>query len=166
MRGISDDARYKCTEGPAMDCNHYQKSISILMDGESGAHSSEALEKHLAACPACRNAYEQMLQLNNTLNTFGLYSSPSTLASNVKACLAERNVQHKGRPFSRAWRQVPLFVTLVLLAIGLGNLAGRSISEILADSFSSETRLQYLFTDAGQSFSDIVMDIAAEENSR
>ena len=54
---------------------------------------------------------------------------------------------------------------IVLLAIGVGNLAGRSMTEILVGD-QSEAKLEYLLTDAGQSFSDIVLDIAVEENSR
>ena len=50
-------------------------------------------------------------------------------------------------------------------AIGVGNLAGRSMTEILVGD-QSEAKLEYLLTDAGQSFSDIVLDIAVEENSR
>ena len=60
---------------------------------------------------------------------------------------------------------MPLFAIILLLAIGLGNLAGRSMTEILAGD-QSEAKLDYLLADAGQSFSDIVLDIAGEENSR
>jgi hypothetical protein len=60
---------------------------------------------------------------------------------------------------------VPLLALIVLLAIGVGNLAGRSMTEILVGD-QSEAKLEYLLTDAGQSFSDIVLDIAVEENSR
>jgi hypothetical protein len=68
-------------------------------------------------------------------------------------------------PRPSAWRPVPLFALIVLLAIGVGNLAGRSMTEILVGD-QSEAKLEYLLTDAGQSFSDIVLDIAVEENSR
>ena len=87
------------------------------------------------------------------------------LASRVKARLAEENAPRRIRRFPLAWAQVPVFAMIVLLAIGLGNLAGRSMTEILVGD-QSEAKLEYLLTDAGQSFSDIVLNIAVEENSR
>jgi anti-sigma factor RsiW len=149
-----------------MDCKEYRKHISMLIDGELEVRSAEALEKHLAACSACSNTYERMTELNNTLNAVWLGWPPSMLASSVKARLAEGSGNFKGRFFSSAWRKVPLFALIVLLAIGLGNLAGRSMTEILVGAPSSEANLQYLLTDAGQSFSDIVLNIAVEENAR
>jgi len=148
-----------------MDCSDYQKHMSMLIDGELGQHSLQALESHLAACSVCRNAYERMTALNRTLKDVDLYRPPSMLASRVKARFAQESGQPTGRLFPSAWRQVPLFALIVLLAIGVGNLAGRSMTEILVGD-QSEAKLEYLLTDAGQSFSDIVLDIAVEENSR
>ncbi len=148
-----------------MDCDDYQKHVSMLIDGELEEHSSRALERHLAACARCRNAYDRMAGLNRALNNVALYKPPSLLTSRVKARFAEKNARRRGMPFPFAWNQAPLFAMIVLLAIGLGNLAGRSITEILVGD-QSETKLEYLLTDAGQSFSDIVLDIAVEENPR
>jgi len=105
-----------------------------------------------------------MTALNRTLKDVDLYRPPSMLASRVKARFAQESGQPTGRLFPSAWRQVPLFALIVLLAIGVGNLAGRSMTEILVGD-QSEAKLEYLLTDAGQSFSDIVLDIAVEENS-
>ena len=148
-----------------MDCIEYQKNMSMLIDGEQGHLPLEALEAHLAACSGCRNAYERMGALNRALKDVDLYRPPSMLASRVKARLAEENAPRRERRFPLAWAQVPLFAMIVLLAIGLGNLAGRSMTEILLGE-QSEAKLEYLLTDAGQSFSDIVLDIGVEENSR
>jgi predicted anti-sigma-YlaC factor YlaD len=147
-----------------MDCNNYLKYMSRLIDGELGQPALRALETHLAACSECRNAYERMAVLNSVLRNVDLYGPPSSLASRVKARLAEENAP-RGRLLPHAWRQLPLFALIVLLAIGVGNLAGRSMTEILVGD-QSEAKLEYLLTDAGQSFSDIVLDIAVEENSR
>ena len=148
-----------------MDCSYYQKHMSMLIDDELGQHSLQALETHLAACSGCRNAYERMAVLNRALKDVDLYRPPSMLASSVKARLAEENAPRRIRRFPLAWAQVPVFAMIVLLAIGLGNLAGRSMTEILVGD-QSEAKLEYLLTDAGQSFSDIVLNIAVEENSR
>jgi anti-sigma factor RsiW len=148
-----------------MDCNEYQKQISMLIDGELGESSSQALKTHLSSCSACSRSYERLEALHKTLNDVGLSWPPLGLASRVKGRLAEQSARTRGRIFASAWRQVPLFALIVLLAIGLGSLAGRSMSEILLGD-TSETKLQYLISDAGQSFSDIVLDLAVEENSR
>jgi len=87
------------------------------------------------------------------------------LAARVKVRLAEQNAPRREKRFPLAWAQVPLFAMIVLLAIGAGNLAGRSMTEILLGE-QSEAKLEYLLTDAGQSFSDIVLDMGVEENSR
>jgi anti-sigma factor (TIGR02949 family) len=148
-----------------MDCDDYQKHMSMLIDGELGQHSLQALETHLAACSGCRNAYGRMAALNSALKDVNLYRPPSMLASRVKARFAEESGSPSARLIPSAWRPVPLFALIVLLAIGVGNLAGRSMTEILVGD-QSEAKLEYLLTDAGQSFSDIVLDIAVEENSR
>jgi anti-sigma factor RsiW len=148
-----------------MDCNEYQKHISMLIDGELGESSSQALKTHLSSCSACSRSYERLEALHKTLNGVGLAWPPPGLASRVKGRLAEQSVPTRGRIFASAWGQVPLFALILLLAIGLGSLAGRSMSEILLGD-TSETKLQYLISDAGQSFSDIVLDLAVEENSR
>jgi predicted anti-sigma-YlaC factor YlaD len=148
-----------------MDCNDYQKHMSLLIDGELGQRSLQALETHLAACPGCRNAYERMAALNSVLKGVDLYRPPSMLASRVKAGFAAESGPRRAHLIPSVWRPVPLFALIVLLAIGLGNLAGRSMTEILVGD-QSEVKLEYLLTDAGQSFSDIVLDIAVEENSR
>ena len=148
-----------------MDCNDYQKHMSLLIDGELGQHALQALETHLTACSGCRNTYERMAALNSTLKDVDLYGAPSMLASKVKARFAEESGPSRARLVPSAWRPVPLLALIVLLAIGVGNLAGRSMTEILVGD-QSEAKLEYLLTDAGQSFSDIVLDIAVEENSR
>jgi predicted anti-sigma-YlaC factor YlaD len=148
-----------------MDCNDYQKHMSMRIDGELGQHSLQALETHLTGCSECRNAYERMAVMNRALKDVDLYRPPSMLASKVKARFAVENARRRERHSPLAWAQVPLFAMIVLLAIGVGNLAGRSMTEILLGN-QSEAKLEYLLTDAGQSFSDIVLDIAVEENSR
>lgn len=148
-----------------MDCSEYQKLMSMLIDGELGERSSEGLKRHLDACLGCRKAYECMAALNETLNAAGLYRPPSMLATRVKARLAEKNQLPKEWHFPRAWRQAPLLAMIVLLAIGLGNLAGRSMTQIFIGE-QPESGLEYLLTDAGQSLSDIFLDIAVEENSQ
>ena len=74
-----------------MDCSDYQKHVSMLIDGELGQHSLQALQAHLAACSGCRNTYERMAVLNRALKDGDLYRPPSMLASRVKARLVEEN---------------------------------------------------------------------------
>ena len=82
-----------------MDCSDYQKHMSMLIDGELGQHSLQALETHLAACSGCRNAYERMAGLNRALKDVDLYRPPSMLASRVKARFAEESGPPERRSF-------------------------------------------------------------------
>jgi len=137
----------------------------MLIDGELEERSAEALKGHLTTCLRCIRTYERMVAVNGVLHAAELYSPPSMLATRVKARLEEQNARPGEWHFPRAWRQAPLFAMILLLAIGLGNLAGRSMTQILIGD-QLEPKLEYLLTDAGQSLSDIFMDIAVEENSQ
>jgi anti-sigma factor RsiW len=150
-----------------MDCNECPKNISILIDGELGQQTTQALRQHLVACSTCRNTYERVAALNESLRSVSLNDPPSMLAARVKARLLRSDARNVSpdRPLRHVWGRVPLLAMIALLAIGLGNVAGRSMTEMLF-SHSQEPKLEYLLTDAGQSLFDILMEIGVEENSR
>ncbi len=148
-----------------MGCREYEKGISRLIDGEAGESEAEALRRHLEICLTCRGEYERILGLNRVLAVDENYSPPAALATKIKAGLMEENARGRESKFPVAWSRVPLFAVIVLLAIGLGGIAGRSVTGILTGN-TLATKLDYLLPDAGDSFSDFVADIAVGENSR
>ncbi len=52
---------------------------------------------------------------------------------------------------------------IVLLALGLGNLAGRSISDIFTKG-QAQTSLELIAPDSDNSLSDALLELGAEEN--
>ncbi len=148
-----------------MGCREYEKEISRLIDDEAGESAAGALEKHLTTCVSCRDEYERIAGLNKELTALGESWQRPALGAKMRARLIEENARGRESKFPAAWGRVPLFVVIVLLAIGLGGIAGRSVTGILAGD-TLPTKLDYLLPDAGDSFSDIVADIAGAENSR
>ena len=150
-----------------MDCDEWEKQVSRMIDCEPGRRAPEAVRQHLAGCMRCRNMHGRMQALTETLRSVSLYAAPATLAPKVKARLAEENAQRLGlrRHFSFGWSRTPLLAMIVLMAIGLGSFAGSSMTEILV-SHGSEGKIEYLLTEPGRSFLDVVLEITVEENSR
>ena len=56
-----------------MNCKQFQGSMSAWIDGETDSRLSDAIESHLAVCPACRRAAEKLRTLG------GLVRAPATL---------------------------------------------------------------------------------------
>jgi hypothetical protein len=91
--------------------------------------------------------------------------APPELANRVKARISSRGDQPSYGMFSPVWKQVPIIAMTVLLAIGVGNLAGRSVSDLFL-SDRAETMLEMVTPDAGESLADLVMGVETEENGR
>jgi anti-sigma factor RsiW len=147
-----------------MDCKKYQKDISMLVDGELAPDASVALKEHLAACPDCRAALQAMTALNSHVKR----AAPcidAALASRVKARIAARSSQTPRRPLMPIWGRVPLMALIVLLAVGLGNFAGKSIGDIIAGE-PRDTVLDLIAPDSTRSFADVMADLTVEEPTR
>lgn len=148
-----------------MDCREYQRQISQLVDDELDEARARALREHLIRCPDCRGEFERTRDLNERVRSFRFLAPSAELVQRVKERVAEaRNLadEKSGLP---GWTRVPLAATIVLLAIGLGNLAGRSMTEILQSEPSRDT-LEWVAPESSQSFADLVIDIGPEENGR
>jgi anti-sigma factor RsiW len=144
-----------------MDCEKYQKAISTLVDGELAADASAALTRHLSACADCRAMHQTMTALNTDL----WREAPrvdSGLAPRVKAQIAGTDTKASGKTVWPLWSQAPVLAMLVLAALGLGNLAGRSMSEIIGGE-PRETVLEAMVLDSTRSLADVVMDLNSEE---
>jgi hypothetical protein len=87
------------------------------------------------------------------------------LAQRVKERVASEKARQEDKEFFPAWSKVTVMAMAVLLAVGLGNLAGRSVNEMLNVN-RSETMLDYVIPYQSGSLAEVVMDIGSEENSR
>jgi anti-sigma factor (TIGR02949 family) len=149
-----------------MDCRERENQISMLLDGELQPSASEELVRHVATCKSCRIVYDGMLALNVDLKAS---ARDVAMPSNLPARIKERISAARNREFDKGlaiiWRQVPIMAMIVLLAIGLGNLAGRSVSDILL-SDRQNTIVQSIMPDTGESLGDLLMDVIPEGNGQ
>lgn len=148
-----------------MSCFTYQKMISQLIDGELSAPSSEQLRIHLEGCSECQDLYMRMLSLNDYVKAVESSLPSSALAERVKERIASVRTGREETWRLPAWSSVPAIALVVLVALGLGNLAGRSLGEILTAG-RPERGIELLVTDNGQAFSDVILAIGGEEQDR
>ncbi|MBI5248502.1 MAG: zf-HC2 domain-containing protein [Desulfomonile tiedjei] len=147
-----------------MKCAEYKKQISLMIDGELDARSSEALSDHLAFCSDCRRFRERLNAVNVALIKASPTINGSVLAERVKDGLYHRKNRRLQSDFP-AWGRVPVVAMLVLLAIGLGNMAGRSISELFINGETAAS-IELIAPDSGNSFSDVLLGLGTEENQQ
>ncbi len=148
-----------------MNCQSHQKNISMLLDGELGPAATAELLRHLAACGDCRRVHERMTSMDRDLKALALAEAPPDLANRVKACISGLGDQPSYGIFSPAWKQASIIAITVLLAIGVGNIAGRSVSKALL-IYDEESTLEMVAPHAGASLADLLMDVGTEENGR
>jgi len=149
-----------------MDCRERENQISMLMDGELKPSASEDLARHVATCKSCRMVYDGMLALNVDLKAS---ATDVAMPSNLQTRIKERISAARNREFDKGlaiiWRRAPIMAMIALLAIGLGNLAGRSVSDILL-SDRQNTIVQAMMPDTGESLGDLLMDVIPEGNGQ
>jgi anti-sigma factor RsiW len=148
-----------------MKCSEFHRQISLLIDGELRGPAAGALQLHLKQCPDCRGFHERIVAVTNEVKAVRGPVPSLSLAAKVKERVALEIARGQARESFPAWSQIPLVALVVLLAIGLGNLAGRSVNEMLRP-YGSEAMLEYVLPDQNGSLAEVVMDIGAEENSR
>ncbi len=148
-----------------MECHSYQRLISKLIDGELAAPATQELRDHLAACPECDRMYQQMSAMTRSLESVWTPTPEPGLAGRVKARVADERRAIEQKEGMRSWVRVPLMAMVVLLALGLGNLAGKSMTEIIGSDDAGEA-LEGIGPDLTQSFADVLIDLGSEENAR
>ena len=137
-----------------------QEQISSMLDGELNASLSEALSAHMALCEDCREFHEHLNSLNGVLRNASPDNAPWQRGKDHLA----RRENHRQRDFSM-WRRVPAMAMIVLLALGLGNMMGRSISNLFING-RTVASLEFIAPDSENSFSEVLLDLGAEENQQ
>jgi anti-sigma factor RsiW len=142
-----------------------RREISRLLDGESDSSSVQELERHLALCEDCRKVRERMIGLNEQIRSLAPESPPAALAAIIKDRVADdRDRAVSGRAVP-GWVRAGLFVMIVMSAVSLGNLAGRSVEEILSADRTGGT-IEEIVMDRSPSFADALTDATSEERKR
>ncbi len=148
-----------------MNCRSFQRQISSFVDGELTATASEALQDHLAACAVCRSRYERVAALDRALKVMPAERPRPDLAGEVHARIARAAAHRNEQSAFPGWIRVPLAATIVLLALGLGNLAGRSmLGSVNADQ--PEVLVEIVAPATDYSLADLVMNVSSEENGQ
>ena len=144
----------------------YQKHISLLLDGVLEKSSREELLSHLEECAECMHAYEKMVSLNETLEKIRPLLPDHSLAHKIKVRIA-------AEPQSTAavWggfsflKQVPVWALIAILAVGVGDMAGKTLTEVMSAHDTSHN-LENLIQDHGESLTDVVINFAQSENGQ
>lgn len=141
-----------------MNCSQFQRDLSALLDGEQPGCNKEILEAHLRECPACSREWERMRSVTEQVRHLGLHAMPDgSLAETVKQRIAEKASPTISQGL-RVWSRVPLFAALVLIALGMGDLAGRSVIEAVFPA-AQEPYHEGVFLENGESFGDIFLEL-------
>lgn len=148
-----------------MNCRTFQRQISSFVDAELAPAAAEALRAHLAECPECRSRYERVAALNRALKATPVGRPHPSLAGEVKARIGKAAARRDERRGFPDWIRVPLAAVIVLLALGLGNLAGRSMFGIVSPQ-QPESFLEIVALDTNRSLADMVLEVASEENGQ
>ena len=146
-----------------MDC--HERQISMLLDGELSDSGAKDLKDHLASCAECREVLDRMESLSVNLGRIKPVLPDTALAAKVKQRISERTRPSTGFGFMPGWAQAPLVAMIVLVAVGLGHLAGSSLSEIFTTR-PVEQDLVLSMQNRSPSFADAVTAFDPEESLR
>jgi anti-sigma factor RsiW len=148
-----------------MHCSTFQKQISMMLDGALDEATAAALKVHMQGCGNCQAFYNRIVTIDATLNAAAMASPRPVLADRIKAHLADQRAQSAEREPFPAWSRVSLAALVLLLAVGLGNLAGQSLHEMFTHQRADVVLDQLLFDQNGW-VSDAFMEMGGEEHTR
>lgn len=131
-------------------CAEYAPLISAAVDGEVSPEERRELMEHLAQCPACREAYEQMLAMQMAFEELDA-ELPGDLAGDVMAKI--RSQQKK--PRRRYWMQLSVAAACCALVF----LGYRSLGLGTADHSNTVTTADSTLADSA----DMAMNAAADD---
>jgi anti-sigma factor RsiW len=148
-----------------MKCADCKKRLSSFLDGEIPQAGLSALEEHMSACEECRRLYARMTVLDESLRSLHAPVPHSDLSSKVKAELfSDKRSLWECVPLS-VRRTIPVLIVILMLAIGLGTMAGRSLTNLLLDR-QPRAKAEFVVLDMGNSLADTVLDLGSRETSR
>lgn len=166
FREFSLISGYDSTEGKTMKCEDFQIQISKLLDDEFHGKSSGELFGHLRSCPECSMFYERTKQIDKDLKAVSLALPDSALAKRIQEKIKQKTGRtQKTQSVPVFWRRIPVYALVALLAVGVGNVAGKTLTQALLNQ-NSETTLDLMIPDGNVYISDIFSDISQGEQAR
>lgn len=141
-----------------MKCEEIQKQLSVMVDRESPPESSEKLLAHLQTCHECSAFYENAQQMNRIMNSAQMVLPNSALANVVKERIARKREGASPRKLVSFWKSAPVYAMVILLAVGMGNMAGNSLTKAIMNS-GEENSLELIIPNGTEYLSDIFTEI-------
>ncbi len=158
-RGFLRIPWYNEVEAKAMSCQKYQKELSALIDGERRGKDKERLEAHLKSCEECARMWRQMSFATDSVRRAAAHIvDEKVLTNRIKARIASTAAPGRGESSLVAWKRSPVFALLVLIALGMGNVAGRSLVDVLLPTVDDPI-IEAQILENGSSFGDVFMDL-------
>lgn len=99
-----------------MNCDAYQKQMSLLFDQQLTQEEMREVEAHTAACPSCHTALEALRHVDRLLASAPMMSPRPGFSVRFQARLAARRRRH------RTWAGL-ITLTLATLALTLSAMA-------------------------------------------
>lgn len=105
-----------------MNCDEIRNEFSALLDGELEAKIRAQAEQHLAGCPECRRALEQMKQVDVLYRGLAPQMAPEGFEKGVRARIAASHAvaPRTVRPIWRRWYAWVPAVAAVALVVFIG----------------------------------------------
>jgi anti-sigma factor (TIGR02949 family) len=123
-----------------MDCDHARSQLPLRLDGALAPEAAAALDDHLARCPSCRRACQDLQTLSAALRGHAdRFTAPTALRSRVLADLAAAAPRRRPAGIGR-WSDFGLGAALaasVMLAVNLTLAPSRPPAGPMADQVIS-----------------------------
>jgi anti-sigma factor RsiW len=146
-----------------MDCGEYLRQISKHIDGELSEEDRKRVETHMSECSECSAFFQRMTSVNNAISSAPLAYNRRALIQKVKDRLDQRTAPDKQR--LSLWEALPIYALLLILALGLGNLAGSSLYRVIPDH-QANAALELLAPEHENSLAEAILDIGGDLNSK
>ena len=137
-----------------MDCNEIRDLLGAQVDGELDLAHSRELEKHLAACPACATAAQEITaQRNQVRSTLPRYAAPDSLRTRVRAEIRSAAGERARTAWWPSWQIASTFVCLVAVFV-IGYVGGVAHSQ--GARFADEVLSSHLRSLEASHLTDVV----------
>jgi predicted anti-sigma-YlaC factor YlaD len=113
-----------------MKCKDVNAKLSAYLDNQTHGAQRLTIEQHVAQCKTCSNLLERLTNLNEQLRNSVPGPNPG-LTNRIKDAVFGREEKTKPR-LVPVWLQAPMFALALLVAIGIGNMMGTSLTKIVA----------------------------------
>ncbi len=141
------------------------KKISTLIDNEISALDAASLDHHLRQCQNCREFFDRVTLVNEELRAIHIPEPHPGLAEQIKSQIFGKKKSFRDGWGLPVWGRIPLFAVILLLAIGLGNIAGKSMLDIIAERHA-DNGLELMAPEIDNGFAEAILNMGNRENSR